>query len=406
MQELFDKITNWLQQYPVLYNNLKFIGVFGLALLAYITVKLIANKVIKKITSRTKTEIDELVFNERFIKRIALVAPVYVLNRFSFLLPQFEEPIHILSSILIVLMIMLTAGSVLSSYSDVYERSGKSSERPIKGYLQIAKILAYFFGFISIIGIITGQNVWNLFAGLAAASALVLLIFRDTILSFVASIQINSYDLIRKDDWIEMPKYGADGDVIDISLNVIKVQNWDKTIVVIPTYKLLEESFKNWRGMQMTGSRRIKRSILIDVNSVTFCNDEMLDRFRKFRLITDYIDSKTEELKKYNEEHNADDSEIINGRRLTNLGTFRKYLEFYLRQHEDVNKGLTFMVRHLDPGPTGIPIEVYVFATTTQWVKYEGIQADIFDHIFAVVPQFGLKVFQTPSGSDFRYLKS
>lgn len=406
MQEIFDNIKSWFQQYPVLYNNLKFIGVFGLAIAAYLLVKLVVNKVIKKITSKTKTEIDEIVFNEKFVKRIALIAPVYVLNRFSYLLPQFEQFIHLISSILIVLMIMLIIGSVLTSYNEVYERLGKSSERPIKGYLQVAKIFTYFFGTIFIIGIVTGQNVWNLFAGLAAASALVLLIFRDTILSFVASIQINSYDLIRKGDWIEMPKFGADGDVIDISLNVIKVQNWDKTIVVIPTYKLLEESFKNWRGMQMTGSRRIKRSILIDVNSVKFCDDEMLKHFRKYQLITEYIDSKIEELKKSNAEHNVDDSELINGRRLTNLGTFRKYLEHYLRKREDVNKGLTFMVRHLDPGPTGIPIEVYVFASTTEWVKYEGIQADIFDHIFAVVPQFDLKVFQTPSGSDFRYLKN
>lgn len=406
MQELFNKITDWFQQYPVLYNNLKFIGVFGLAIAAYLVVKLVVNKIIRKITSRTKTEIDEIVFNDKFVRRIALIAPVYVLNRFSYLLPQFEHLIHLISSILIVLMIMLIIGSVLTSYNEVYERVGKSSERPIKGYLQIAKIFTYFFGSIFIIGIITDQNVWNLFAGLAAASALVLLIFRDTILSFVASIQINSYDLIRRGDWIEMPKFGADGDVIDISLNVIKVQNWDKTIVVIPTYKLLEESFKNWRGMQMTGSRRIKRSILIDVNSVKFCDDEMIKRFRRYQLITEYIDTKIEELKMFNEENKIDASELINGRRLTNLGTFRKYLEMYLKRREDVNKGLTFMVRHLDPGPTGIPIEVYVFAATTEWVKYEGIQADIFDHIFAVVPQFDLKVFQTPSGTDFRYLKS
>ena len=221
----------------------------------------------------------------------------------------------------------------------------------------------------------------------------------------MASVQINSYDLIRKGDWIEMKKYGADGDVIDISLNVIKVQNWDKTIVVVPTYKLLEESFINWRGMQMTGSRRIKRSILIDVNSVKFCDEEMLNRFKKYQMISEYLETKTEEIKKYNVEHGFDESQLINGRRLTNLGTFRIYLENYLKKRQDVNTGLTFMVRHLDPGPTGIPIEVYVFAATTQWVKYEGIQADIFDHIFAVVPLFDLKVFQTPSGTDFRSLK-
>ena len=405
MQDFFDKIILWLKDYPVLYDNLKFIGVFGLAILSYFVVKYAVSKVIRKVTSKTKTELDDVVLNIRLIKRIALIAPVFVLNRFSHLVPQFENAIDMLSAILIVLMIMLTIGSVLTSYNEVYERLGKSTERPIKGYLQVAKIFTYFFGVIFIIGIVTGQNVWNLFAGLAAASALVLLIFRDTILSFVASVQINSYDLIRKGDWIEMKKYGADGDVIDISLNVIKVQNWDKTIVVIPTYKLLEESFINWRGMQMTGSRRIKRAILIDVNSVKFCDEEMQDRFKKYELISEYLETKTEEIKKHNFEKNVDESQLINGRRLTNLGTFRIYLENYLKQRQDVNPGLTFMVRHLDPGPTGIPVEVYVFAATTEWVKYEGIQADIFDHIFAVVPLFDLKVFQTPSGTDFRSLK-
>lgn len=405
MQETFDTIKLWLQDNPVIYDNLKFIGVFGLAILSYFIVKYIINKVVRKLTSKTKTELDDLVFNIKLIKRIALIAPVFVLNRFSHLVPQVDNLIETLSAILIVLMIMLTVGSFLTSYNEVYEKLGKSSERPIKGYLQISKIFTYFFGVIFIIGILTGQDVWNLFTGLAAASALVLLIFRDTILSFVASVQINSYDLIRKGDWIEMKKYGADGDVIDISLNVIKVQNWDKTIVVVPTYKLLEESFINWRGMQMTGSRRIKRSILIDVNSVKFCDEEMLNRFKKYQMISEYLETKTDEIKKHNKEHGFDESQLINGRRLTNLGTFRIYLENYLKKRQDVNTGLTFMVRHLDPGPTGIPIEVYVFAATTQWVKYEGIQADIFDHIFAVVPLFDLKVFQTPSGTDFRSLK-
>ncbi len=405
MHDFFDKILHWVQGYPILYDNLKFIGVFGLAVVSYFIVKRIVYIIVKTITSKTKTKIDDLVFNEKLIRRISIIAPVFVLNRFSYLLPQFENEIEMLSAILIVLMIMLTVGSFLTSYNEIYERLGKSADRPIKGYLQVAKIFIYLFGTIFMIGIITGQNVWNLFAGLAAASALVLLIFRDTILSSVASVQISSYDLIRKGDWIEMKKYGADGDVIDISLNVIKVQNWDKTISVIPTYKLLEESFINWRGMQITGSRRIKRSILIDVNSVKFCNEEILNRFKKYQLISEYLETKTEEIKKHNVEKGIDETQLINGRRLTNLGTFRIYLENYLKQRQDVNTGLTFMVRHLDPGPTGIPIEVYVFAATTEWVKYEGIQADIFDHIFAVVPLFDLKVFQTPSGTDFRSLK-
>ena len=220
----------------------------------------------------------------------------------------------------------------------------------------------------------------------------------------MASIQISSYDLVKVGDWIEVPKFGADGDVIDISLNVIKVQNFDKTITIIPTYKLIEDSFKNWRGMTLSGGRRIKRAVYIDQSSIKFCTEDMLTRFEKFYLIKDYIKQKKQEVKKYNEEKGIDNSVIVNGRRLTNVGTFRAYLKAYLIQREDINKDLTFLIRQLPTGPEGLPIEIYVFANTTAWVEYEDIQSDIFDHILAVLPQFELKIFQNPTGSDFRNL--
>ena len=212
--------------------------------------------------------------------------------------------------------------------------------------------------------------------------------------------------MVKVGDWISVPTFGADGDVIDIALHTIKVQNWDKTITVIPTYKLIEDSFKNWRGMQLSGGRRIKRSIYLDQNSVAFCTEEMLERFGKFQLLNEYLSKKKEEVNKFNEVKKVDVSQVVNGRRLTNVGTFRAYLREYLHQREDINKGMTFLVRHLPPGPEGLPIEIYVFTTTTAWVEYEDIQSDIFDHIFAIVPQFDLRIFQNPTGNDFKSLGS
>lgn len=263
-------------------------------------------------------------------------------------------------------------------------------------------IILYIFGSILIIGNLVGESPWAILTGLGALTAVLLLLFRDTILSFVASIQITSYDLVKVGDWVEVPKYNADGDVIDISLNVIKIQNWDKTITVIPTYKLIEDSFKNWRGMTLSGGRRIKRAVYIDQSSVKFCSAEMLSRFSKYTLIKDYLEIKQREIGEYNRAKNFDESVLVNGRRLTNLGTFRAYLIEYLKQRDDIRMDLTFMVRQLSPGSEGIPIEIYIFTATTDWTRYENIQADIFDHILAVVPEFELSIFQNPTGSDFK----
>lgn len=250
---------------------------------------------------------------------------------------------------------------------------------------------------IFIIALLTGESPWELLAGLGALTAVLLLIFRDTILSFVASLQIASNDLVHVGDWIEMPKYGADGDVIDIALHTIKVQNWDKTITVIPTYKLIEESFKNWRGMTAAGGRRIKRAIHIDLNTIEFCTDEMLDRFEKIRLIADYIQNKRTEIS--NDPKNKE-NENINKRRLTNIGTFRIYIEKYIQSHPKIHKDLTCMVRQLAPTAQGLPLEIYMFTNDTAWVNYEAIQSDIFDHILAIISEFGLRVYQQPAGHD------
>jgi miniconductance mechanosensitive channel len=266
-------------------------------------------------------------------------------------------------------------------------------------------IIVYVIGGIIMIGTLTGQSMLELMAGVGAMTAVLLLIFKDTILSFVASIQITSYDLVKVGDWIEVPALGVDGDVMDLSLHTVKIRNFDKTISTLPTNKLVEVSFKNWRGMQETGGRRIKRSIHIDTSSIKFCDEAMLNRFKKFELLSDYIDEKLKEIEKDNANRDIDSSELINGRRLTNVGTFRAYLKLYLKNHNDIHKGLTFLIRQLSPGAEGLPIEIYVFTTTTAWIKYEDIQADIFDHIFAVIPEFELNAFQSPTGSDVQSLQ-
>jgi len=255
-----------------------------------------------------------------------------------------------------------------------------------------------------IIAIIIGKNPMSLLVGLGASAAVLMLVFKDTILGLVASVQLSANNMVKPGDWIEMPSRNADGTVLEITLNTVKVQNWDRTISTIPTYAMVSESFHNWKGMEESDGRRIKRSVFIDKKSVSFCSDEMLERFRKIHILKEYIDEKTAEIKQYNEERGIDSSIPVNGRRLTNIGVFRKYMELYLKNNPKINQEATCMVRQLQPTERGIPMEIYCFSNEKTWVLYEGVQADIFDHVFAIVPEFGLKLFQNPSGDDFRAL--
>ncbi|HEY9135490.1 MAG TPA: mechanosensitive ion channel domain-containing protein, partial [Pseudomonadales bacterium] len=270
-------------------------------------------------------------------------------------------------------------------------------EKPIRGYSQVAKILAYMVAGIFVISILLNKEPWSLLTGLGAMSAILLLVFKDSILGFIAAVQIASYNMIRRGDWVEMSKYDSDGEVLDISLHTVKVQNWDKTISTIPTQAFINESFKNWRGMEESGGRRIKRAISIDMDSIRFCDDALLEKFSKSEVIGDYIKGKRQEVSAYNAEKGYDPRETINGRRLTNIGTFRAYVEAYLRRHKEINMNMTFMVRQLAPSDKGLPIEIYVFCRDQRWAYYEAIQADIFDHLLSVLPEFDLWVFQSPS---------
>lgn len=400
-----ESIQTWLNDWPLTKGLLLGVGVLLLSVLAYVVTRHYLLKALHKVVSRSRTDIDDLIVERVIGRRLAYLAPFLVLYHFTDLLPEAMAPVAAqICFVAMVLIILLTVGAAINVAVEVVQRLPFFRDKPIKGYFQVVKLVIYLFGVIVIISLLTGTSPIGLLSGLGALTAVLLLIFRDTILSFVASIQINASDLVRVGDWIEVKKYGADGDVIDIALHTIQVQNFDKTIVVIPTHKLLEETFRNWRGMKQSGGRRIKRSISIDLNTVRFCDAEMIERFRGIRLLRAYVDRKLEELAAHNQAHGIDDDIPVNGRRMTNLGTFRAYVVEYLRNHPRINPEMTFLVRQLPSGPTGVPIEIYVFANDTVWATYEAIQADIFDHLLAVVPHFDLRVFQNPAGSDFARL--
>ena len=401
MKEFISQFNDLLQKMPWIHDAFYLVLILAIAYLALkITLK-IGLKYAKSFSRKTKTKFDDLLIEHKVLHHLAFFVPLLLIKNLSFLTPLFQTT---LDSLVDILMIFLTArfiASLLNAANGYYELKPKAKTRPIKSYLQVIIIIVYIFSLILIVGILIHQSPWMLLSGIGAATAIVLLIFKDTILSFVAGMQINMYDLLHVGDWIEMPQFGADGDVIDIALHTIKVQNWDKSITIIPTHKLLDNSFRNWRGMEETGGRRIKRAIYLDQNSVRFCDADMIERFRKIHLLSDYVDRKLRELEEYNKKHHIDDSVKVNGRRMTNLGTFRVYAAEYIKHHPKIHQGLTKMVRQLPPGPQGLPIEIYAFTSDINWENYEAIQADIFDHLLAVIPEFGLRIFQNPSGRDF-----
>ncbi|RHR43023.1 mechanosensitive ion channel family protein [Parabacteroides sp. AF18-52] len=365
----------------------------------------------KRFAKRTKNQWDDLIVERKIINKLMhLIPAILVYIMLPLALPRAEMPtllgiLQMICSIYIVAVILRFINAALNLLLEIYNRKEAFKNKPLKGFVQIIQVLVFFVGFIIIISILIGKSPATLFAGLGASAAILMLVFKDTILGFVAGIQLSANDMLRPGDWITMTKYGADGTVIEVTLNSIKVRNFDNTITMIPPYALVSDSFQNWRGMQESGGRRVKRSINIDMNSVRFCTPEMLDKFRKISLLTEYIDTKQQELERYNKEHNIDGSIKVNGRRQTNLGVFRAYLVNYLKSNPDVNKDLTCMVRQLQPTEKGIPMELYFFAATTVWIPYEGIQSDVFDHILAVLPEFDLQVFQEVSGSDLRHLR-
>ncbi|WP_425501826.1 mechanosensitive ion channel family protein [Pseudoxanthomonas broegbernensis] len=344
----------------------------------------------------------------RVVPRLANVVPALVVSAgigwIPGLPPALSAFIHGACQAWVVLTLALALSHALDVANELYERRPDARNKPIKGYLQVAKIAIYVLAGLSIVATLAGVKLLHLVTGLGAATAVLMLIFQDTILSLVASVQISGDGRVRLGDWIEMPSQNADGDVIDIALHTITVRNWDKTITTVPTKKLISESFKNWRGMHETGGRRIKRALYLDQSSVRFLGAEERAGLKRFVLLRDYLEGKERELAEWNAGLGADGELPFNARRVTNLGTFRAYVERYLRRHPRVHQELTLLVRQLQPGATGIPLEVYCFTNDTRWAVYEGAQSDIFDHLLAILPEFGLRVFQNPAGADFRTL--
>ena len=305
-------------------------------------------------------------------------------------------------AIYIIFSLLLAINGILLMIMDIYDGKETMKNRPMKGFIQVLQVLLFFIGGIVIISILVNKSPASLFAGLGASAAILMLVFKDSIMGFVSGVQLSANDMLKVGDWIAMPKYGADGTVIEVTLNTVKVRNWDNTITTIPPYLLVSDSFQNWRGMRESGGRRVKRSINIDMTSVRFCTPEMLAKYRKIQLLKDYVEQTEEVIEKYNAENGIDNSILVNGRRQTNLGVFRAYLTAYLKSLPDVNQELTCMVRQLQPTDRGIPIELYFFCALKDWVPYEGVQADVFDHVLAIIPEFDLQVFQSPSGRDFQ----
>ena len=403
------ELTTWLAAHPVAETAVWLVGVLVLAWLSHILAKRYFLGAVSKVVARTRFTWDDAIQKQRVFERLAIVAPAVVIYYCAVMIPGLPAPVSQIAQrvavALMVLVFVLSADRFLTAVNDIYSTRPDAKSRPIKGYLQIIKMVLYIVAGIVVISLLVNRSPAVFLGGVGALTAIILLVFRDTILSLVASIQLTQNDMIAVGDWIEMPKYGADGDVIDIALHTIKVQNWDKTITTIPTHKFIEDSFKNWRGMSLSGGRRIKRAFYLDLNTVGFLSEGDIERLGRFELLRDYVKEKREELEEYNVSREASDPDVIpNSRRLTNVGTLRAYIVNYLRQHPKLHREMTLIVRQLQSGPQGLPIELYVFSNDTDWVNYEGIQSDIFDHILAMIPEFGLRVFQSPSGSDIERL--
>ncbi|HBX54572.1 mechanosensitive ion channel family protein [Pseudomonas sp. UBA2684] len=409
MNQHVSATLEWLERYPEFYT---LISLCLLALAAWI-----ANWVVKRILLRglyralkaTPIGQDGALSDSHIIARLANIVPALIISAGIALVPHLPEAaITVTRNVcgaFIVLTIALAISGALTLINTVYQRRPDANLKPIKGYVQVVKILLFAIAAILMVATLIDRSPLILLSGLGAMAAVLLLIFQDTLLSLVASVQISSSDIVRVGDWIEMPQLNADGDVIDIALHTVKVQNWDKTITSIPTKRFISDPFKNWRGMQESGGRRIKRSLYLDQTSIGFLNGEEIARLQRFKLLGQYLTSKQSELLSWNSSLAEDGQEPANTRRVTNIGTFRAYVEHYLRQHSDIHQDMTQLVRQLSPTADGLPLELYCFTNTTAWARYESIQSDIFDHLLAILPEFGLRVFQHPSGADMRELK-
>jgi len=406
---LFDLLVKWGlndANARISSDYILFFGMILLSILTFFIARKIFVAIIHKATAKSKTDWDDILASQKFFKKLAYLVPSYIIYTLTPLVlkeyPQATSVVQSIVSVYMIAVVLLVINSFLNAVTIIYQNFQVAKTRPIKGYVQVVKIIIYLIGAIIIISTLFDKNPLGLIGGLGAFSAVLLLVFRDPIMGFVGGIQLSANNMLVPGDWISMPKYNADGTVIDVALTTVKVQNWDKTISTIPTYSLISDSFKNWRGMEESGGRRIKRSINMDMKSIKFCTPEMLEKFLKIEYVKEYVDKTEKKLQEYNQEKQIDNSVLVNGRRQTNIGIFRAYLNGYLHNHSSIHDEMTFLIRQLQPSEKGLPIEIYVFSKIQEWAKYEDLQSDIFDHILAVIPEFELRVYQNPSGDDFQ----
>ncbi|MGP3791280.1 mechanosensitive ion channel family protein [Pseudomonas sp. B392_1p] len=397
---------DWLQEQPKLYAALCACLLVFVAWLANWLVKALLVRGVHRALGTTAVGKHIEDNDQSVVRRLSNIVPALILSSGVKLIPELPTAlvtvVENVSHAFIVVTIAMAIGGVLTLINTIYQQRPDAHRKPIKGYLQVVQIVIYAIATILVIATLIDRSPLILLSGLGAMAAVLMLIFQDTLLSLVASVQISSSDIVRVGDWVEMPALNADGDVIDIALHTVKVQNWDKTITSIPTKRFISDSFKNWRGMQESGGRRIKRSLYLDQQSVHFLNMEERKRLYRFNLLEEYLVNKRQEIDDWNAKLEEAGKEPVNTRRVTNLGTFRAYVQHYLQRHPGIHQGMTLMVRQLAPTAEGLPLEIYCFTNTVAWVQYEGIQADIFDHLLAILPEFGLRVFQAPGGADFR----
>ena len=385
------------------YLNL--LGLFLAMLIVVGILDLLLKKIIRKssniLARKTKTNLDDIAITNRLPRLLAHIFPLLlamelipvVFTDFDYLGKMALE----VGSIIGVILILNIVKSILRSIRDYMKTLPKYSDKPIDSYIQVFMIIAWILTIMTIFAIITDTTIWKFITALGAASAILLLLFKDSILGLVASITVSMNDMVRIGDWITFEKYGADGDLIEINLATVKIQNFDKTITTIPTYALITDSFKNWRGMQESGGRRIKRALIIKQKNIKFLTDEEIEKLKNIQLIANYLNTRNEKISNYNQKNNIDKTLLLNGQNLTNIGVFRKYIESYLSNHSAINSKMTMMTRQLAPTPQGIPIEIYVFSSDKRWTNYEYIMSDIFDHLLAAVSYFDLEVFELPT---------
>ncbi|MEG0031822.1 mechanosensitive ion channel family protein [Acinetobacter sp.] len=397
-------LKDWSDQYPWIEMLTGFCILILVAILAYIIAKHVVVRGIRHLITKLKFANHDIMSQHSVIRRIANIVPAIVIMNGIVTVPHLSAKmvsfVQMAAQAFIFLTIALAIGELLNIFNLVYQRNPKSRNKPIKGYLQLIKLIIFIVCGLMILGTFLKKDVFTLLAGFGAMAAVLMLVFQNTILSLVASVQISSYDMVRIGDWIEMPSLNADGDVIDMSLHTITVQNFDKTFTTIPTNKLVTDTFKNWRGMSQAGVRRIKRALYIDQSSVHFMSEAEQSKLKEFLLLDQYLDHKSTELVEFNQK--LSNTSPCNQRRLTNIGTFRAYVELYLNQHPNISKHQSLIVRQLQPTEKGLPLEIYAFSNQIAWKDYEAIQSDIFDHLIAILPEFGLKIYQAPSGYDMQ----